>query len=35
MSYEGTAEQVDLNQYPNAQTLVNSCKQFMKEVENL
>ena len=35
MSYEGTTEEVDLQQYPNAQVLYDSCLQFFSEIDNL
>jgi hypothetical protein len=35
MSYEGTTEEVDLEKYPNAKALVETCKQFFHEVQDL
>lgn len=35
MSYGGTTEEVDLEQYPNAKALVDRCKDFFAEVEDL
>lgn len=35
MSYEGTKEEVDLAQFPNAKKLVDRCEDFFGEVLNL
>lgn len=35
MSYEGTTEEVDLEQFPNAKALYDNCLQFFGEVDNL
>jgi len=35
MSYGGTTEEVDLEQYPNAKALVERCKDFFAEIDDL
>jgi len=35
MSYGGTNEEVDLEQYPNAKALVERCKDFFAEIDDL
>ena len=35
MSYEQNTEQVDLDKYPDARALYDTCLKFFSEVENL
>lgn len=35
MSYEYTTEEVDLNVHPTAKKLVDVCKEFFAEINNL
>lgn len=35
MSYDGRSEEVDLEEYPNAKALVERCKDFFAETDDL